>query len=67
MKVLTYAGFLLESIKDTKCSLQNEKSKMAKLVNQHNMQRHSLNSIEADLKHDKGLVRELEKEMRQSE
>ena len=64
MKVLTYAGFLLESIKDKNSSLRNETSKMAKLVNKHNLQRQSLNSIEADLKHDKGLVRELEKEMR---
>ena len=36
MKVLTYAGFLLETIKDTKSSLRNETLKMATLVKKNN-------------------------------
>ena len=40
---------------------------MAMLIEKHNHQRHSLISIEADLKHDKGLVKELEKELRRGE
>ena len=40
---------------------------MAMLVEKHNLQQKSLQSAEADLKYDQGLVKELEEELRRSE
>ena len=37
------------------------------LIEKHNRQRHSLINVETDLKHDQGLVKELEEEIRVGE
>ena len=67
MKVLTYCGFLLETVRETKSNLKLRTSRLSTLIDKNKIQRLSLNNIQADLKHDDGLVMELEKEIAESE